>query len=130
MPKLLPQLLDWPYSKLLEDPVGYIDVYIDDFIGLIQGPKNRCQEVCWSLLNTIDNVLDAPLPHKQHYKEPASVKKLLQGDGSWNIWKILLGWLVYTALKTLELPKYRQEQLLAIFAALQGCKRISINWWQ
>ena len=77
MPKLLPQPLDWPYSKLREDPVGYINIYIDDFIKLVQGPKNRCQEVWRTLLNTIDNVFDALLPHKQHYKEPTSVKKLL-----------------------------------------------------
>jgi hypothetical protein len=42
MPKPLPQPLDWPSSKPLEDPMGYVNVYVDDFIGLVQGPKNRC----------------------------------------------------------------------------------------
>jgi hypothetical protein len=80
------------------------------------------------LLNTINDMLDALLPHKQHYKEPASVKKLLQGNGSWNIWKILLGWMVNMALKTCKLPQHCQECLLAIFGCLHRCKCISINW--
>jgi hypothetical protein len=81
------------------------------------------------LWHTINDILNGLLPHKEQYKEPALVKKLLNGNGSSKVQKIHLGWVVNTILKMLELLRHCQEHLLSIFGCLWECKHISINWW-
>jgi hypothetical protein len=57
-------------------PIGLWDVYVDDFLGLVQGNHHRRRQVKLALLHALDSVLrpvdDADSPHRQ---EPASLKK-------------------------------------------------------
>ena len=81
----------------------YIDIFVDDFIGLGQDPSaGRVQK---TLLHVIDNVF-RPLSSKDSpfRREPVSMKKLRQGDCSWDTVKLILGWIVDTVNMTLELP--------------------------
>ena len=65
--------------------LGKFDVFVDDFIGLAQGNRERLQRLRRILFHTIDDVfrpLDADdVPGHQ---EPISIKKLKQGDGAWD----------------------------------------------
>jgi hypothetical protein len=71
-----------PPSKHFDRPLSYIDIYVDDFCGLVQGNKRRRTIVKRILMNTIDEVLRPPDPSRPAEKEPISVKKLRQGDAS------------------------------------------------
>jgi hypothetical protein len=57
-------------------PLGLWDVYVDDFLVLVQGSHRRRRQVKLALLHALDSVLrpvdDADFPHRQ---EPASLKK-------------------------------------------------------
>lgn len=65
-----------PYSKIL---LGYIDIFVDDFIGLAQG-RNHRKRVRDILLNAIDEVFRPLSPnHKPSRREPVSIKQLLKG---------------------------------------------------
>ena len=58
------------------------------------------------------------------------MKKLLQGDCSWAIQKLILGWIVDTVAKTLSLPPHKVERLQEILNSLPATKkRISIRKW-
>jgi hypothetical protein len=85
-----------------------VDVFVDDFVGMAQGNKQQLSDVCRTLLHSLDEVLH-PLDKwdDEHRKEPASVKKLLQGDAYWGTRKLVLGWIIDTILMTLELPQHR-----------------------
>jgi hypothetical protein len=110
--------------------LAYVDVYVDDFLGLCQGDRRERTRVRRALLYAIDQVL-APLDsdlHPQH-NEPASVKKMLKGDACWDTTKVMLGWLIDTVNKTITLPPHRVERLLQIFESLHGKKRVSLNNW-
>ena len=48
-----------------------------------------------------------------HRHEPASVKKLLKGDASWNTIKTILGWIIDTIAMTITLPPHRLERISA-----------------
>ena len=90
----------------------YIDVYMDDFLGLAQGSKAARTNVRRVLMSVIDDVF-RPNEHTDAdtRKEPISVKKLRQGDASWSTQKEVLGWLIDTESMTLRLTRRRRDRL-------------------
>lgn len=117
-------------SKPLHRPVSYMDVYVDDFLSLCQGNKRRRRMVTRTILHTIDDVF-APLDLSRTtvHQEPASIKKLLKGDAAWTVAKVMLGWLIDTVAKTIQLPPHRYERLHELFQQLQGQRRVSVRRW-
>ena len=112
-------------------PVQYWDVYVDDFCGLSQGNKWKRRAVKRALLHALDKVF-RPLeasdgPHRQ---EPASLKKLLKGDATWDTRKVILGWLIDTVRGTIELPPHRIERLHEILDGISpNQKVIAVKEW-
>ena len=110
--------------------VGYVDVFVDDFIAICQGHKNKSR-----IRNTLLHAVDAVFRPTDYYdnltrREPVSIKKLRQGDCSWNTIKTVLGWIINTSSMTIELPPHRQERLGEILASIpSNQKRISIKKW-
>ena len=66
-------------------------------------------------------------PHRQ---EPALVKKLLKGDGTWDTQKIILDWILDTVNGTIKLPLHRVARLNAILASVTPkMKVITVQQW-
>ena len=64
------------------------------------------------------------------HQEPASIKKLLKGNGNWDTRKIILGWIIDTVQGTIELPPHRVERLNAILASVtHRMKAIITKQW-
>ena len=82
-------------------------------------------------IHAIDNVLRPLSPEDPpHRKEPASVKKLLQGDAYWDTRKLILGWQLDTIAGTLELPPHRIARLHELLDAVQPPrKRLPMRDW-
>jgi hypothetical protein len=113
-------------------PLANVDVFVDDFIGLCQGLKPRRNTVRRILLHSLDEVF-RPLQANDnpHRKEPASEKKLAQGDGAWETRKLILGWIIDTVAMTIELPAHRRDRLSELLAAIpRSQKRLSLCKWQ
>jgi hypothetical protein len=127
-------LLPEPYSAcdpslpIVGAPDAYVDVFVDDFVGLAQKHK---QQVHCTLLEAVDEVL-CPLsptdpPTRQ---EPVSIKKLLEGDGSWSTIKLVLGWILDTESLTIRLPPHCAEHLWEILDKIPPTQhRSSIKKW-
>jgi hypothetical protein len=112
-------------------PVDKWDVYVDDFIRLSQENATRRKRVKRALLHSLDLVFrgldEADGPHRQ---EPASVKKLLKGDTTWATRKTVLGWVLDTVEKTIQLPPHRVERLHAMSAGIPSThRRTSTKKW-
>jgi hypothetical protein len=108
------------------------DVYVDDFIGMIQGNHKHRRHVKRVLIHALDSVFrkldkkDGP-----HCQEPSSIKKMKKGDATWATRKIILGWTVDTLAMTVELPPHRVERIFELLDSVTpGQRRISINKWQ
>ena len=77
--------LDINHNRVVESKgaLAYIDIFVDDFLGITQGIKARREEVKRALLNSIGNVLlplsPTDLPTRQ---DPASLKNMKQGDST------------------------------------------------
>ena len=125
---LLPTLASTSPSKR---PVQYWDIYVDDFLGLVQGNKWHRRAVKRILLQSLDRVFrpldNNDVPDRQ---EPASLKKLRKGDGAWTTQKTMLGWQIDTADRTITLPPHRIDRLRDILAHIRpGQKYVPTKQW-
>jgi hypothetical protein len=116
----------------LSPPVKSWEVYVDDFIGMVQGNRQHRQHVKRVLLHALDSVfrkLDTTDgPHRQ---EPALIKKMMKGDATWATRKTILGWVVDTIKVTVELPQHRLERLFELLDSVaSGQRRASANNWE
>jgi len=59
-----------------------LDVYMDDFLGLMQAPSlQQLKHFMRAVLHGIHKVFSLPGPMDDHNDEPISIKKLKQGNG-------------------------------------------------
>lgn len=100
--------------------VRYADVYMDDELLAAQGTRNQLNRFRRQVLHLNDQVLRPNTPTDLHRKQPVSEKKLRKGDATWSTRKIVLGWLIDTLRRTIELPAHRRQRLLHI---LQDARR-------
>lgn len=120
-----------PSAPSYQRPLAYWDVYVDDFIGVVQGNKHRRRRVKEVLLHALDDVF-RPLdpsdnPNRQ---EPASLKKMSKGDAAWTTTKTILGWQVDTLAHTIALPPHRAQRLHDILATIAPFqRRVAIKTW-
>ena len=110
-------------------PLAYVDVFVDDHVALAQGSSARLCRVRRVVLHTIDSVLRPNDEHDSHRREPISTKKLKKMDGAWDTKKVVLGWLLDTVAGTITLPEHRQERLHRIIEQVRGRKRVSTRTW-
>ena len=119
-----------PSNRMFQRPLAQTDVFMDDFIQLGQGGRNRMNRLRQHLLEAVDQVLAQPDVSPDKRNEAISLKKLLKGDGAWGTRKIILGWILDTVRQTIELPAHRKATLAGIFTDLAACKRVSHKKWQ
>jgi hypothetical protein len=116
----------------LQQPLNYMDVYMDDFLHATQLPPAERSRARDTLFECIDQVLRPLAPtDNPHRKEPISTKKLLQGDAAWSTKKTVLGWLIDTTRRTIELPPHRLQRLSELLASFpHHQRRTSRRKWQ
>ena len=112
-------------------PAAYTDVYVDDFITVVQGNTSRRREIKRKFLHSLDRVFRPLEPGDSiHRHEPASEKKFCKGDGTWATRKLVLGWIIDTAESTITLPPHRIERLATLLASVpRSTKRIATQRW-
>ena len=122
---------DFPIQDVgpIRPPLAYVDVYVDDFIKLAQGWANALR-VRRHTYHNIDRVFRPNDEADHDRKDPISVKKLKRGDDSWATEKVILGWLINTASKTISLPPHRKERLHHLLDTMLSRKRASRQEWQ
>ena len=91
------------------------EVYIDDFIGLLQSQDGkellRCSR---ALMHGIHSIFPPPAVTGHHGHDPISEKKMEAGDGLWATRKELLGWIFDGLHRTMELPMDKVTKITAL----------------
>jgi hypothetical protein len=129
----LPPVRSQPNQRYLPSiPLAYVDLYMDDFLGLAQGHPGLRERVRSTLFHSIDKIFRPLGPMDDHTsrREPISISKLNKGDAKWATRKCLLGWIIDTVRETIELPEHRRLRLLSILADLLTKRRVSLKTWQ
>jgi hypothetical protein len=93
--------------------VKLLEVYMDDFIGLIQSdnPKELLH-FSRSMLHGIHTVFPPPSVTHHSGADPISEKKLKAGDGLWEVRKEILGWIFNGVHRTIQLPDEKIDKML------------------
>ena len=89
-----------------------LEVYIDDFIGLIQSVnKNEILKFTRCILKGIADIFPPPNLTNSKMEPPISAKKLVE-EGAWETKKEILGWLLDGLARTIQLPHHKCDKLL------------------
>ena len=114
-------------AKLL----AYVDVFMDDFFGLAQGPRHFRHHVCRTLFHILDKVFrPLNMQDAKQLKEVLSIKKLDAWDCSWYTCQTLIGWIVDTINMTITLPPHQLARLEAIMSAIpRSQSRMGVDKW-
>ena len=111
--------------------LAYIDIFVDDFLGITQGNKARQEKVKRTLLHSLNNVLRPLLPTDLPTRQdPASLKKMKQGDSMWARQHFLLGWVIDSVRGTIHLPQHRVKLLTTMLHEVEGQRRVSHKRWR
>ena len=111
--------------------LDYVDVFVDDFLGLAQGPRHCRRHVRRTLFHALDKVF-RPLDQQDasQRKEVLSLKKLDAGDLSWSTCQTMLGWIVDLVNMTIPLPPHRVARLKEIVSAIPRTQwRVGVDKW-
>ena len=127
MPHRLDQVLEWtvpgldsPISGHLDinhnrvvkskGALAYIDIFVDDFLGITQGNKVRREEVKRALLHSLNDVLRPLSPTDlPTHQDPASLNNINQGNSTWATQKNLLGWFIDSVRVTIHLLQHIRQ---------------------
>jgi hypothetical protein len=113
-------------------PLALWDVYVDDFLGLVQGGARARRRVKCVLLHTLHTIL-RPLDsdNSVHLQGPAYTKKMAKGESATGTVKVILGWIINTLDNTISLSTHRLARIREILASISTTqRRVSLNKWQ
>jgi hypothetical protein len=123
--------IDWSTVSKLQPPLTtesnkrdflqLIEVYIDDFIGVIQSTnESHIRQFSRRILDGITKVFPPP---------ELSEKKLIE-DGIWDTRKEILGWLFDGMARTIKLPQRKCEELLLELKTVRRLPKLKVKRFQ
>jgi hypothetical protein len=123
-PTSLPTLPLRPDAPNYGPPLALWDVYVHDFLVLVQGGRRTRLRVKRALLHSLDQVM-RPLDSadSSFRQDPASVKNMGKGDVTWATLKTILGWILDTLDKTISLPPHRLVRVRDILDSISPNQR-------
>ena len=122
-------------------PPSYIDVFVDDFVGLSQEYCNS-RRIRQIILHVIDDVFHPLYPSDTSFCQKHTLLKTLpKGDCSWSTIKLVLGWVIDTVLMTIHTPPHHLECPAEISSSIPITQKrnnikndknslVSSIWWQ
>jgi hypothetical protein len=119
-----------PPSHLSQRPIQYTDVCMDDFIALAQHPN-----LARTLHHTVHGILSL-FRDEQHQDDPTDRKhiisssKMATGDAAWSTEKAVIGWLINSAVGTLQLQPHKAARLCQLLEEFQHKAQTSHRKWQ
>jgi hypothetical protein len=132
--------IDWSNVNPLHPPLTtetekrdflqLIEVYIDDFIGVIQSTnESHLRQFSRRILDGITKVFPPPELSGSKMTHPVSEKKLI-ADGIWNTRKEILGWLFDGMARTIELPQQKCDELLLELKTIRRLRKLDVKRFQ
>jgi hypothetical protein len=109
---VLPDITKMPPNQVAPF-LQMIEVYVDDYIQLVQSRDPRALLHCSrAVLHGIHSVFPPPDITGHTGQDPISLKKLMEGEGLWEVRKEILGWIIDGATRCIELSEKKQKTIL------------------
>ena len=101
-----------------------LEVYIDDFIGMIQSTdKEQLLKFTRAILQGITEIFPPPEETGSVMGPPISPKKL-EEEGPWEARKEILGWLLDGIARTIQLPPEKCKKLITELRRMEAKKTV------
>ena len=94
--------------------LAYVEVYLYEFISIVQGVPTERRQMTRHLFCAIDNLFQLNDKDNTAREEPISLKKLCKGDAAWSMQKVVLGWAIDTVKQVLTLLDDRNRNFLSL----------------
>ena len=90
-----------------------LEVYVNDFIQMAQtSNRDALRHLSRALLHTVHSVFPPPEVTGHSGQDPVPLKKLIEGEGLWDVQKEILGWMFDGVTRCIEITEGRQEKIL------------------
>jgi hypothetical protein len=113
-----------------QDFLQLIEIYIDDFIGVIQSTNDsHIRQFSRRIKDGITKDFPPPELSGNKMAHPVSEKKLIE-DGIWDTRKEILGWLFNGMAQTIKLPQRKCNELLLELKTVRRLPKLEVNRFQ
>jgi len=117
-----------PAEEQIRRLIRLLEVYMDDFIGLMQAPtRTELEHFTRAVLHGIHKVFPPPGLADNQEDEPIALKKLRQGDGRWASGKEILGWFFDGASRCMVLPVDKVQKITTTLKELTRKKMVKLG---
>ena len=117
-------------TKELTSCLEYTDVYVDDFILLMQSTRAMRKSTIRNLFHHINRVFRPNDAHNRNMLEVNSVKKLRKGDAYFTHIKKILGWMIDSIKLHLIITTSRFAKMRVLLNGIKGQRRTTTKMWQ
>ena len=114
----------------LSTALAHVEVYLDDFIGIVQGGPTERRKIMQHIFHDIKDFLRPKDKDNTAREGPISLKNLRKGDAAWSMQKVVLRWVIDTVKQILTLPDDRKRNLLSLIDTIPPrASRCSRSCW-
>ena len=109
----------------------HVHVYVDDFIGLTNLiTHDHLKQVSRAMLHGVHSMFPPPNISGHNGEDPVSIKKLTDGEGTWEHVKEILGWIFDGIKYTVQLPKNKNKKLQNLLSNTEQKSKVSLKEMQ
>jgi len=113
---------------MMQQLIRLLEVYVDDFISLIQAPSlPELQHYMHAILHAIHKIFPLAMVTQLPHDEPIALKKLSNGNGLWATTKEILGWVFDVITQCISLPAPKVDALLHELQSLARRNSTSVH---
>ena len=116
----LANLICDPYlNQCNSNPTAYVDVFVDEFLGLVQEGAHRRHYVWSTLFRVLDKVFQPQdANNSSNQNKVLSLKNIDTEECIWSTFHVLLRWVADTVKTKLSLPSHWEKRFRYILSAI------------
>ena len=108
-----------------------VEVFVDDFIAATNNStEDHLRHFSRAMLTGVHSIFPPPHVSGHSGEDPVSQKKLRQGEGTWEVTKEILGWIVDGAQFTIQLPPEKCHKIVRLIKKLTKQNYTSLRRFQ
>ena len=98
-------------DRAVQAALAHVGVYLDNFIGVVQGQPEERKHITWHLSSFIYSLFQTKNPLKMAREEPILLKKPAKGDAQWSTEKTVLVWAIKNSKQIIMPPSMHRDEL-------------------
>ena len=115
----------------VEGLVTLLEVYVDDFIGATNNTAHtHLRQLSRAMLHGVHSIFPPPEVTGHNGFDSIAFKKLVKGEGVWDVKKEILGWEFNGETYTIQLPEKKLKDICSLIKKMLKKKQVPLNQFQ